>query len=259
MSSDQAVFVLVRGLLREARHWGSFRDILQQEYPASQILTPDIPGNGCLHRLTSPDSISEMTDSLRQQIPEHKQLVLIGISMGGMIALDWSQRYPAEVHCAIIINSSLRKVAPFYKRLRWQVYPTVIKMLMLSGAARQRVILNLTSNRYIDNPKLLYSWQRWQRQYPISLASIKNQLLAAAGFSLCTRPPQPILIVSSKADRLVDYRCSLYLQHLWHTDYQHHNSAGHDIALDEPVWLVHIIQHWLKHKFIETSQYDQAC
>ncbi|WP_244907674.1 hypothetical protein [Nitrosomonas aestuarii] len=38
--------------------------------------------------------------------------------------------------------------------------------------------------------------------------SIGNQLLAAVRFSIASQPRQPVLIVSSLDDRMVDYRCS---------------------------------------------------
>lgn len=244
MSSNNR-FVLIRGLLRETRHWGEFPRLLQQQFRAAEILTPDIPGNGCLHTETSPSTIAAMTDALRKQLDLERPVHLIAISMGGMIAIDWMHRHPNDIQSAVLINTSARPLSPFYQRLRWQAYPQFFKLPFISMPERERCILALTSNRHRDDDTLLKNWQHWQQQHPVRLRSAQNQLWAAARFSLPSCPPHPLLIVASKADRLVDYRCSLRLHRLWRTDYRQHATAGHDLPLDEPDWLCRIIKRWL--------------
>ncbi|MGG7056490.1 alpha/beta fold hydrolase, partial [Nitrosomonas sp. ANs5] len=78
-----AHFVLIRGLLREATHWGCFTGKLQQQFPSATIMTPDIPGNGRMYQVTSPSTIAAMTEALREQVPISRPLRLIALSMGG--------------------------------------------------------------------------------------------------------------------------------------------------------------------------------
>jgi len=245
MTNSKICIVLIRGLLREARHWGRFPELLQKQFPDALILSPDIPGNGTLNHLTSPNTINAMTDAVRSQIPLHTPLQLIGISMGGMIAIDWMNRYPAEVNSAVLINTSLSNTNSFYQRLRWQNYHKIIQVICSSKCKREKVILTLTSNTHASDLKLLTEWQRWQQERPVSGTSTINQLLASASFSAYSIPDHPILIISSFADRLVDYRCSLKLQQKWQKKYLQHNTAGHDLPLDEPGWLITIMSQWL--------------
>jgi hypothetical protein len=42
----------------------------------------------------------------------------------------------------------------------------------------------------------------------------------------------------------VDYRCSLKLAQTWGGDYRQHETAGHDLPLDEPEWLAQVIKQW---------------
>jgi len=237
-------FVLIRGLLREARHWGSFITDLQQHFPDAIISTPDIPGNGLGYRATSPETIAGMTEALRQQIGSSQPLRLISLSMGGMIAIDWMTRYPDEVAAAVLINTSARPLSPFYRRLRWTAYPHVLRMIFQSAAQKEADILRLTSNCHQHDSALLKLWRQWQRQCPVSKASARNQFLAAVKFSISTKPQQPLLVVTSRADRLVDYRCSLKLAQVWGTDYAQHESAGHDLPLDDSAWLINVIKQW---------------
>lgn len=243
--TDCAHFVLIRGLLRDARHWGGFIDALQQRFPRSLINTPDVPGNGRLYHAASPTTIAAMTDALRGQITASYPLTLLGLSMGGMIAIDWMYRYPNEVKAAILINTSVKPLSPFYQRLHWMAYPRLFRMIVHTPAEREADILNLTSNYHQQDGQLLRNWQSWQRQCPVSTVSAKNQFLAAVKFSLpVNKPRHSILVVTSTADRLVDYHCSLKLSQAWQTDYLQHDTAGHDLPLDAPQWLAQVIAQW---------------
>lgn len=239
-----AHFVLLRGLWREARHWGEFPGHLQQQFPGALISMPDIPGNGLRNQEISSDTIGGMTDALRQQVSLSQPVRLIALSMGGMIAIDWMTRYPAEIEAAVLINTSARPLSPFYRRLRWTAYAHVLRLLFHSREEREADILRLTSNHHSHDGKQLENWRQWQRQNPVLPVSARNQLLAAMKFSVIVKPQQPLLVVTSRTDRLVDYRCSRKLAQIWNADYVEHESAGHDLPLDEPQWLVQNIRQW---------------
>ncbi len=243
-------FVLLRGLLREARHWGKFIKELQEQFPDADIFTLDIPGNGQLHHAVSPKTIACMTDALRQQVPTRSHLKLVALSMGGMIAIDWMIRYPEEIDIAVLINTSVRPISPFYYRLRWTSYLKIIKMISHSAPQRERDILALTSNKHHHDSRLVSDWQQWQKACPVSTHSAINQLWAAAKFSIKVKPEQPILIITSQTDRLVDHRCGMNLAKAWQTDHVTHKTSGHDLPLDEPVWLAKTIRKWLMNKVV---------
>ncbi len=238
-------FVLIRGLLREKRHWGDFFPLLQQRYPDAKISTPEVPGNGELWQQTSPANITGMTDALRAQIDSDQPVVLLTISMGGMIAIDWMARFPLEVKSAILINTSLANVSPFYQRLRWQNYLQIAKILCASVEKQEQSGLQLTSNLHSTDELVLQNWLEWHRQYPPSARSAINQLLAAALFRFTDKPRHPILLLGSQQDRLVDPRCTLNLHRRWHTDLVEHPTAGHDLPLDDPEWVIEQTAHWL--------------
>ncbi len=244
MTNNKSYFILIRGLLREQRHWGDFTQKLKQQFPLARIIPLDIPGNGCLHNQTSPNTIAELTDALRQQLPSRSQLNLIAISMGGMIAVDWMNRYPMEIKSTVLINSSLRNYSPFYQRLRWQNYGSIISCLFGTAEQMDQLILKLTSNNQQNDNELLRLWKQWREQYPVTNKSAFKQLLAAAKFISNTKPMHPLFIVASRKDQLVDYRCSLALKKAWQSDYQEHSTAGHDLPLDEPNWLIRTIADW---------------
>ncbi len=245
----QSPFVLIRGLLRDARHWGNFKQLLQQRFPNTPVLALDLPGNGALNQQTSSDNISDMTESLREQIRNRRNLRLIAISMGGMIAIDWITRYPNEVQSAVLINSSLRNLSPFYHRLHWKAYSRLTKIILFAVLHTkpdfEADILALTSNHHSQDIALLKRWQQWQQQNPVSHTNAINQCLAAAKFSNTFQLHRPVLVVSSKMDRLVDCRCSAKLAKVLDVPHFQHQTAGHDLPLDAPEWLVKQIEQQL--------------
>ena len=89
-------WVLLRGLTREARHWGDFADQLARALPpsspgATRVLALDLPGNGVFHQEASPASVAAMADFARAQLqarglpPPYR---LVAMSLGGMVAAD---------------------------------------------------------------------------------------------------------------------------------------------------------------------------
>ncbi len=142
-------WVLLRGLMREARHWGGFPAQLQQAFPAATIITPDLPGNGRLWFEASPTRIEDMVEHCRATLrglghapPYH----LLALSLGGMVAKCWSERHPEEVPAMVLISTSMRPYNPFHQRLRPATYPALIRMALASDPARrEETILRLTS------------------------------------------------------------------------------------------------------------------
>ncbi len=249
MSPANTPVLLLRGLSREQRHWGSFISQLQQQLPATPVLTLDLPGNGVCYQHQSPSTIQEMTEAVRQQWFAGGQQVpvnLLTLSMGGMLAIDWMTRYPHEIASGVVINASLSNFSPFYRRLRWQNYGAILRFCCQSLAQREQTILALTSNEFDSDAQLLSQWIHWQQQQPVSFANTLRQLSAAARFKPQQQPTPPLLVIASQADRLVDYRCSLAIHQAWQTALRIHPSAGHDLPLDDPGWLSEVIQEWLQ-------------
>ena len=88
-------WVLLRGLMREQRHWGRFPGELAQVLPAEHIVTPDLPGNGEQHALRSATTVAEMVEFCRADLRARgvpAPWSLLALSLGG-IAMVWTDRY----------------------------------------------------------------------------------------------------------------------------------------------------------------------
>ena len=123
-------WVLLRGLMREARHWGEFPLQFQNGVDAGNVVTLDFPGNGSLHTQTSPDTVAEMANHCRTQLKQlgyEPPYRVLALSLGAMVAVEWSRQYPAEVESMVLINTSLAPYNPFYHRLRPGNYPALFR------------------------------------------------------------------------------------------------------------------------------------
>src|SRR5215813_9934202 len=143
---DMSTWLLLRGWARETRHWGAFPQQLAAELGA-RVITADFPGNGRLHRQRSPMSVAAIAEEVRQAVASKEQLYLLGLSLGGMVAVEWTIRHRGEVAGCVLINTSLRPFSPFYERLRPRAYAELVRLAVFERRtqAREAAILRLTS------------------------------------------------------------------------------------------------------------------
>lgn len=243
--------ILLRGLAREAAHWGDFPSLLQKKLGDKiQIHALDFPGCGKYFSQPALTSVSAMTEHARREIAaisnnaNADSIYLIGISMGGMIALDWAQRFPQEMRGLVLINSSAGN-QPFWWRLRPGVWLKVIWALIASTQTREAGVLKIVSNNRADYSQHLTQWLAIQQQRPVARATILTMLRAAARFRPQSSCSVNGLILASTHDRMVSVRASEALARQFYWPLVRHDSAGHDLPMDAPEWLVKQVADWL--------------
>lgn len=248
-------WILLRGLMREQRHWGRFPGQLLEALPGATLITPDLPGNGIHHRLASPKTVATMVEFCRHELQARglaPPYSLLALSLGGMAAVEWASRHPGEIDRAVLINTSMRPYSRFHQRLRWRNYPDIVRALLDGSVeAQERLILRLTSRHgdTLDREGLLRRWLGYQRDYPVARANALRQLWAAARYRApATRPATPLLVLSSAGDGLVDPRCSHQLAQAWHAEHHVHANAGHDLPLDDGAWVAARVAQWLANR-----------
>lgn len=236
-------WVLLRGLAREARHWGRFTALLRQAAPAGdRVVAIDLPGNGARFRERSPSSVAAIAEAARLQLAKEDgappPYVLLALSLGGMVALQWALQDPGVVRGCILVNSSMRGLSPAWQRLR----PAALLQLLATVAggtplARERRILRLTSERAADDA-IAAAWAEYAAACPVARGNMLRQLLAAARFRAPATPPVPLLLLASRGDRLASPECSRAMARAWCAPLREHPDAGHDLTLDDPGWVV---------------------
>ena len=127
-------WVLLRGLMREARHWGVFPPLLRSAVGAHDLVALDFPGNGSLHAQRSPASVAEMAEHCRNQLVQlgyAQPYRVLALSLGAMVTVAWDQMHPGELEKLVLINTSLAPYSPYYHRLRPANYASLAALLLL--------------------------------------------------------------------------------------------------------------------------------
>lgn len=232
---------LIRGLSREKFHWGEFSKDLQISFPQSDIEMLDLPGNGDWAAEKCPLSPRAVVDFLRKQsrfIQNRRKTNIIAVSLGAMLAHQWSISHSEEIESLVLINTSLRP-SPFYHRIK----PTgLLKMISAARTQelfeREKKVLELTTNLLgptID--RLASEWAERAKFVRTSGENTLRQLIVAAQMRRdSTSPPVKTLILSSRGDALVDPIASVAIANEWGGPHRIHPSAGHDLTLDAPEW-----------------------
>ena len=245
-------WILLRGLSREARHWGSFADLLRREIPDAQVSAPDLPGNGSLNDRQSPLRVEQMVEALREQLSVQRVAPpyrLLAMSLGAMVAVDWAARHPDEIGGAVLINTSLRPFSPFHHRLKPANYRRLLGLIWSNAddLAWERAILELTSRHAGAHAAVLDDWLAYRRENPVAIGNALRQLVAAARYRApSVKPSVPLLVLSSQGDALVDSACSRQIAERWQLPHAVHPDAGHDLPLDDGAWVARQLRRWLQ-------------
>ncbi len=99
--SDQPTLVLLHGWGSTAQVWHSIKSDLQTTY---NVMTPELPGHG-ESDLQAAD-LESVAMALWQFIGDEKQVVLLGWSLGGLIALQMTLQRPESVSALLLVAAT---------------------------------------------------------------------------------------------------------------------------------------------------------
>lgn len=252
LSQYKPTWILLRGWVREQRHWGEFPAKLAAA-SNGQVICLDLPGTGTEFQRPSPRTIPRIVDDLRArylQIPGQQAAVgstyLVGISLGGMAAMDWKLRYPQDFSGLILINSSLASLSKPWHRLKLKNLPKILALALKKDRTEiEAGILELTTCLGTERREAIAkNWARFAMECPVSRSTLMRQLIAATCYRPQQFPTAPSLVLCSENDQLVDAACSRALAKKLGAGFQLHPEAGHDLPLDDPDWIVSRVIDW---------------
>jgi pimeloyl-ACP methyl ester carboxylesterase len=240
-------WLILRGLVREIRHWGDFQPLLEKA--TSGVLALDLPGVGTEHKRTAPLTTRGTTEDIRERFLEKRGAAtddewgILGISLGGMIALDWVYRYPYDFKKIVVINSSSKDTGPVWQRLTAFGMYQMAKIVAAnkSGYLREKECMKMVSNIHQGNEEMIRHFVEIREECPVVPATAVKQLAAAAQFMLPPKIKIPALILASLKDNMVDVRCSKLMAERLNAQIKFHPTAGHDLPLDDAQWVVDCI------------------
>jgi homoserine acetyltransferase len=238
-------WIFLRGLTRGNIHWGDFPEIFKKLNPDAAIEFLEIPGNGNLYQEITPINAKEVVDLIRKKsqfCQENLPLNICGISLGGMIALKWAELYPENIQTITIINSSLSQFSPFYHRLIPANYVKILKAVTEPNIFEQeKFVLSVTSNKIQETSRYLKVFSTFATEHKMLKTNVVRQLILASKINIKKINSIPLTVINSKNDRLVNSSCSEKIAIGLNGKIIIHSTAGHDLPLDEPVWLSEVL------------------
>jgi pimeloyl-ACP methyl ester carboxylesterase len=271
--------ILLRGLGREVGHWGAFPALLEEFIPGEKSICIDLPGAGVFNHEKSPLSIEGITDFVRNNYLEQcrhanqsriakklndkksnqaqstadNSIDLVAVSLGGMVASDWLARYPNEIRSCVLINTSFKGLSPMHHRLSIEALFHLVNVARsVNGLKREERSLAMVSNRPEIREQVAKQWATVAELRPMSVENVLRQLWAASRYSAqITKPTKPVLVLSSRFDRMVSPLCSQAIAKAWGVEVVTHYSAGHDLTVDDGIWAAaRIRDFWSKNGYM---------
>ena len=245
-----ATWVLLRGLMRDKRHWYGFDE--QLRLSGIDVITPDASGNGELANCASPLSVGNYCQDIWTQIDETlksnptyaPQLVIIGVSMGGMIALEMARQRHQQVKHVVLINSSAGNLSPWYQRLQLKpLFDAFWHRHKRKGlSVLEASTLNYTTVTKGHDETVISDWGEMRKQSHTSVLNGLRQIFAAARYQCSWLSHCPVSVIVANQDKLANPKCSAALATFYHTNLLEVEQCGHDATLDRPEQLQHLIE-----------------
>ena len=253
-------WILLRGLGREAGHWAGFPQLLRAAFPGAVVLTPDLPGCGTRNDEAAPARVPALTQAVRAAVNSEgasrgtaaATTWLLGLSLGAMVALEWARRHPDEIAGVVLVNGSSGSLSPFWRRLRPAALLGLTRAALAPTlAGREARIFGLTSTRPERATLAIPAWVALAEAHPVRPANFARLLVAAATYrssqaDLTAEAPArpPVLVAVGAGDRLAHPTCSGRLAEALGAPLAVHPTAGHELPLDDPDWLVAELRSW---------------
>lgn len=244
--------ILLRGLMREARHWGDFPKQLENSNGIGRVVCLDFPGIGTEEKRFFTPVLKEVVRDVRSRFQhrEHSHLnedwAILGFSLGGMVSLEWVKMYPNDFKKIILLNTSASNSGRLWQRLKPESMPKVVKIFLEEDPLkRETQVIEMISNLRKKDAKLIQEWAHIAKTSQFSKITAINQLIAATQFKVPESLTIPSLVLTSRADRMVNYSNSLFIAQRLGSDLCVHPTAGHDLTVDDSDWCLSQITSWL--------------
>lgn len=234
-------WVFIRGLTRGTGHWVDFLPMFRAKRPQDEFECLDLPGNGERFRERSLTDTAACARDLRARsrfVREGRKVVILGHSLGGMVAVEWAKQFPGDIERLFLMNTSCSNIGLPTDRFNPRTFPAYSRLLHAPDAyTYERVTMSVIANNDARVRELLPVLAAYTASHPVSWANAARQLLAASKARFPERLDVPVDILCSKNDRMVSVRNSLRLAEKWGVEPHVHPTAGHDIPVDDPEWL----------------------
>jgi pimeloyl-ACP methyl ester carboxylesterase len=247
IGSGEKTVVLLRGLGRWSEHWLGFEKLLAAK--GIRVITIDNRGFGKSSgvKINWNQTIDEFADDVAHVISREAPsgAHVIGVSLGGMIALSLAAMKPQVVASLMLVNSSV--AAAQLSRISGRAIMAIGSILVGSKHGYERLAKTLlgpeTPNE--KSAQMAGAWAAIDAGTRPAYSNFWAQLMAARKFGGLTEMASvscPVTVVKSEKDLFVDPANSEFIhKHVKGSVILNHATAGHELGFDDPEWLANAI------------------
>jgi pimeloyl-ACP methyl ester carboxylesterase len=221
--------IFIPGLICTDQIWGKLNNIRTQ-YQCHNADT------------TQHDSIEKISDNIIKQLPGD-EIAIIGISMGGYIAIDMALKMDKKLKKLILINTTSYPVNPATINDR-------LKGIQLARNGKLDNIIEMNTGCCYFKPK--NKWIALEKTMANQLGSeayINQQtaIITRRNYSkLITNIQSETLIISGKNDVIIPYQDSIYLfENIKNSTLTVLNECGHLSTLEKGSLILNVVTHFL--------------
>jgi pimeloyl-ACP methyl ester carboxylesterase len=203
-----APVVLIQGLGLSSRFWFDLPARLAADPKCPyRVITLDNRGTGRSDKPRGPYRMRDMADDVASVLDAvgARHAIVVGISMGGMIAQSVALRHPQRVDGLVLLATT--PGLPHGKLPRLSALAALLTVPFARSRGSRALARLLLPDDAIDRAaEILREWPAAFREHPISAAAFFAQLAAAATHStgfLLKRVEVPTVIVTGEHDVLI--------------------------------------------------------
>lgn len=244
-------WLFIEGLTRESRHWEPFLPATKAFCEPGALHRLDLAGAGSEHRRPGFLDVAGYVDDLRLRwlrlAGSAEPWGLVSLSMGGMVGLDWTARYPGDFAAHVVMSCSVGSLSSPWRRARpGALGPLLRGAVRTDPLERELALLRTVTNTWPGLPAWSGRFAEYAQQAPVSLRNSLRQLVAVLRFRQGEAPRLPTLVLAGGRDRLVHPDCSYDIARWLGAPLRVHPTAGHGVHLDAPEWVAGAIAEWLR-------------
>ncbi len=222
--------VLLHGMGSSSADWLPIAPKLATNY---RLLLLDMRGHGQSSLATNGDySISRMAADISIALDAFgiEQTHLLGLSLGGCVALQFAVDNPGRVKRLVLVNTFARLRSTGIRSLR-------SRLTRVYAAARDMDRLAwYVANSLFDDPE--YQRITYQRMRRNDLGAIRRTMIVLLRFNLLQqlyRIQSPVLVMVGDRDKTVPSRCTVdMMARLPNAQMRVISDAGHALPYDQP-------------------------
>jgi pimeloyl-ACP methyl ester carboxylesterase len=212
--------VLIQGLGLSSRFWFEQPELLAEDPERPRrVLVLDNRGTGRSDKPRPPYLMAEMADDVVAAIDAAgmRRAVVVGISMGGMIAQHVALRHPDRVNGLVLLATTPGLPHGRLPGPRALAKLIAMPLLLPRGGTRALADILLTKEQLPNALTLMHEWPAALREEPIPPLAFLGQfaavMLHSTGFYL-RKLDVPVVVVGAEHDVLLPAACSKKLAEL---------------------------------------------